>query len=205
MFFLRIESFKTISIAEMPVKPAPVTLGTKPATIEDPMINGESVEQACSEVGEFNDEQMAREFERFFRAQPAVCEFVVELTHESGQKIQELSLFLSYMIFKSLEVSRPGTSETVKPEEIEKAYQETESWMTRVSEAQETELQEAIVQSLQRDTEPHLLQYVISELNEPMDDGTQLNDEEKGEVFFVLKTVIASLTSEPKRRIISVD
>jgi hypothetical protein len=169
------------------------------------MISGESVEQACSAVGEFNDEQMAQEFDRFFRTQPAVCEFVVELTHESGQKIQELSLFLSYMIFKSLEVSKPGSSETIKPEEIEKAYQETESWMTRVSEAHDTELQEAIVESLQRDTEPHLLQYVISELNEPLEDGTELNDEEKGEVFFVLKTVIASLTSEPQRRIISVD
>jgi len=48
------------------------------------------------------------------------------------------------------------------------------------------------------------LQYVISELNEPMEDGAELDDEEKGEVFFVLKTVISSLRSEPKRRIIEI-
>jgi hypothetical protein len=32
----------------------------------------------------------------------------------------------------------------------------------------------------------------------------ELNDEEKGEVFFVLKTIIASV-GEPKRRIIEID
>jgi hypothetical protein len=39
-----------------------------------------------------------------------------------------------------------------------------------------------------------LVQYVISELNQPLEDGKVLEDEEKGEVFFVLKTVISSLT-----------
>lgn len=158
------------------------------------MITGESVEKACSEVGEYTDEQMVNEFDRFFLAQPAICDFVVELTHESGQKIQELSLFLSYMVFKTMEVAEvPATG--AKPEDIENAYRDTESWMARVSQAEGSELQSAITASLQRDTEPHLVQYVISEINEPMEDGAELNDEEKGEVFFVLKTVISSLCS----------
>lgn len=169
------------------------------------MITGESVEKACSEVGEFTDEQMVNEFDRFFRAQPAICDFIVELTHESGQKIQELSLFLSYMVFKTMEVEQAGATNAVKPEDIEAAYRDTESWMARVSQAEGAELQSAIAASLQRDTEPYLLQYVISELNEPMEDGAEFNDEEKGEVFFVLKTVISSLKSEPKGRIIEAD
>src|SRR5436189_162623 len=106
------------------------------------MISSESVAKACSEVGEYSDEQMVREFDRFFRAQPAICDFVVESTHDSGQKVQELSLFLSYM---------------------------------------------------------------MSELNEPTDDGSELNEEEKGEVFFVVKTVIESLKTQSKGRIIEVD
>ena len=169
------------------------------------MITAESVEKACSEVGEYTDEQMAGEFERFFRAQPAICDFIVELTHESGQKIQELSLFLSYMVFKTIEEGQAGTGGAVKPEEIEAAYRDTESWMVRVSQTEGAELRPAIAARLQRDIEPYLLQYIISELNEPMEDGAELNDEEKGEVFFVLKTVIASLRSEPKGRIIEVD
>jgi hypothetical protein len=160
------------------------------------MINGESVERACSEVDQYTDEQMSVEFDRFFRAQPALCEFIVEVTHESGQTIQELSLFLSYMTFKAVEVARPGSPKVVEPAAVEAAYHDTESWMTRLSLAADGELQASIAGSLQRDSEPFLLQYVISELNEPIEGGAELSDEEKGEVFFVLKTVITSLSSE---------
>ena len=64
-------------------------------------------------------------------------------------------------------------------------------------------MQSAIATSLQRDTEPHLLQYIVSELNEPMEDGAELTDEEKGEVFFLLKTIISSLNDQ--RRIIEIN
>jgi hypothetical protein len=167
------------------------------------MISSESVEKACSEVGDYTDDYMVSEFDRFFRAQPAVCEFIVELTHESGQKIQELTLFLSYMIFKAMEIERTGPVDVIKPEDIEAAYRETESWMTQVSQTEGDELQSAIATSLQRDTEPHLLQYIVSELNEPMEDGAELTDEEKGEVFFLLKTIISSLNDQ--RRIIEIN
>jgi hypothetical protein len=158
------------------------------------MVNGESVERACSVVSHFTDEQMADEFDRFFRAQPAVCEFVVEATHESGQKIQELSLFLSYMVFKAVEVSVPSGAGRITPHNIEEAYRETELWMTRILEFEDADLDAAVVHTLAGDREPFLVQYVIAELNEPLEDGTQLNEDEKGEVFFVLKTVIASFS-----------
>ena len=167
------------------------------------MITSESVEKACSEVGEYTDDHMVNEFDRFFRAQPAVCEFIVELTHESGHKIQELTLFLSYMIFKALEIERTGAVNVIKPEDIEAAYRETESWMTQISQAEGDALQSAIAASLQVDSEPHLLQYIVSELNEPMEDGAELTDEEKGEVFFLLKTIISSLNDQ--RRVIEIN
>ncbi len=157
------------------------------------MITGESVEKACSEVGEYSDEAMVGEFDRFFKQQPAICDFVVELTQESGPRIQELSLFLSYMVFKAMELGEFAVS-SVTPAAVEAAYRESESWMEEVSHADGGELPSAIAESLQKETEPHLLRYVISELNEPLDDGKELDDEEKGEVFFVLKTVISSLT-----------
>ena len=162
------------------------------------MISGEIVEKACSEVGQYTDEELMKEFDRFFRAQPAVCDFIVELTQESGQNIQELSLFLSYMVFKTIETSESGTAGIVQPEDIETAYKETESWMARVGDADGAELQDSIVESLQQDSEPYLLQYVISELNEPAEGSEGLNDEEKGEVFFVVKTVIQAIRGQSR-------
>jgi hypothetical protein len=168
------------------------------------MVTEQSVERACSEVGEYSDEKLVGEFERFFRQQPAICDFVVELTHGSGQKIQELSLFLSYMIFKTMEIDAPAGVSSVTPERVEAAYHESQTWIERISQVEGSELQSTLGSSLQKDTEPYLLQYVISELNEPLEDGATLDDEEKGEVFFVLKTVISSLKGEQKGRIIEV-
>jgi hypothetical protein len=169
------------------------------------MIGVDSVEKACSEVGDYSDEKMVDEFERFFRAQPAICDFVVELTHESGLKVQELSLFLAYMIFKAIETNTENPVAKVTPEVIEAGYRNTESWMERLSGAEGTELQTSIAADLQVETEPHLLQYVMSELNEPMEDGSELNDEEKGEVFFVIKTVIECFKNQSKGRIIEAE
>ena len=159
------------------------------------MITNELVEKACSQVGEYSDEMMAEEFERFFRYQPSVCDFVVELTHESGQQIQELSLFLSYMVFKAVEVGG-GNAVLVTRDALETAYRASESWIDRMSEAEGQELQSALAASFNKDTEPYLLQYVISELNQPLEDGSELDDNGKGEVFFLLKTVISSLSNK---------
>src|SRR5215831_678679 len=169
------------------------------------MVTGENVEKACAEVGAYTDEGMAGEFDRFFHAQPAICEFIIALTQDSGNKIQEMSLFLSYIVFKANELQNTGSVVAVRQKDIETAYRNTESWMTKLSNAENPELQATIAASLNSDTEPFLLQYVISELNEPMEDGTELNDEEKGEVFFILKTVISSIDQGPKRRIIEID
>lgn len=169
------------------------------------MVTGDSVEKACAEVGEYTDEFMVSEFDRFFRAQPSICEFIIELTHESGQKIQELSLFLSYIVFKASEIERSRTSATIGQEQIEAAYRDTESWLAQLSTGENSQIQAAIAASMKQDTEPNLLQYVISELNEPLEDGIELSDEEKGEIFFILKTVIASMDHGGERRIIEVD
>ncbi len=169
------------------------------------MIGVDSVEKACAEVGDYSDEKMVDEFERFFRAQPAICDFVVELTHDSGLKVQELSLFLAYMVFKTIETNTANPVSTVTPEVIETGYRNTESWMERLSAAEGTELQATITADLQTEAEPHLLQYVMSELNEPMEDGLPLNDEEKGEVFFVVKTVIESFKNQSQGRIIEAE
>jgi len=162
------------------------------------MITSEIVERACSEVGEFTDDQMMHEFDRFFQKQPGICEFVTELTSDSATEIQELSLFLSYMVFKAVEAAEPDGSENlleVSPERIESAYRESESWIDRLEQiSQDTAPGNKPVPE---DVEPFLVQYVISELNQPLEDGTLLVDEQKGEVFFVLKTVISSFAREP--------
>jgi hypothetical protein len=157
------------------------------------MITNENVEKACSEVNAFTDDQMMQEFDRFFQKQPGICEFVTELTSDSTTEIQELSLFLSYMVFKAAEAAEPEGMDKlleVSADRIESAFRESESWIDRLEQITQAEPQSNKV--VPEDIEPILVQYIISELNQPLEDGTLLVDEQKGEVFFVLKTVISS-------------
>ncbi|HEY2381639.1 MAG TPA: hypothetical protein VGK48_10725 [Terriglobia bacterium] len=159
------------------------------------MISNDTVEKACSEVGAYTDDQMMTEFDRFFEKQPGICDFVAELTSESSTEIQELSLFLSYMVFKAAEAAEPvspGDLGEVSAERIETAFHESESWIDRIEQAQDQGSGLA-----PDDTEPFLVQYIISELNQPLEDGSHLEDEQKGEVFFVLRTVISSFARKP--------
>src|SRR5688572_5110360 len=127
------------------------------------MITSDFVEQVCTEVDTYSDELMANEFNQFFREQPAICEFISELTSESTQHIQELSLFLSYMVFKAVKMDSTQTLPEVSPEKIEKAYYDSEQWLNRIS--------EGAIDDVPADSEPHLSHYVMSELNQPLEDG----------------------------------
>ena len=151
------------------------------------MINSELVDRACAEVDGYTEDRMMSEFNTFFQEQPSICDFVTELTSESSLKIQELSLFLSYMVFKTVKMGYTDKLGTITSQTIESAYRESESWIERIN-------QDGDEAQIPPEPEPHLVQYVISELNQPLEDGKVLEDEEKGEVFFVLKTVISSLT-----------
>ena len=76
------------------------------------MITSDVVDQACSEVNGYTDDRMMKEFDSFFKEQPSICDFITELTSESSMPIQELSLFLSYMVFKTMKVRNPETLST---------------------------------------------------------------------------------------------
>src|SRR5262249_9635946 len=152
---------------------------TNPCTMKASMITNDSVEKACSEVSSYSDDRMTSEFDRFFRQQPAVCDFVVELTTESSPEIQELSLFLSYMVFKAVEIETSTGLAAVGAERIEAAYRESESWIDRIGRMPESDMSADVLRDLQKEPEPHLLRYVISELNQPLESGAALEDEQK--------------------------
>jgi hypothetical protein len=154
------------------------------------MISSELVDQTCVEVDSYTEDRMMAEFDTFFKEQPSICDFVIELTGDSSMQVQEVSLFLAYMVFKTVKMGQKDTLGTVTSESIEAAYRESEKWIDRINEGRDRA-------QIPEDSEPHLTQYVISELNQPLENGKLLEDDDKGEVFFVLKTVISSLTRSP--------
>src|SRR6185436_11354824 len=103
------------------------------------MITSKLVDDACSEVNGYTDDRMMKEFDAFFKEQPSICDFITELTSESAMKLQELALFMSYMVYKAIKKGMPEGMLPVSPEVVEAAYKESESWIERINLGAEVE------------------------------------------------------------------
>ena len=159
------------------------------------MISRENIEATCLEVGNLTADEMAHEFERFFKAQPSIAEFVMQLTGDSGQKIQESSLFLSFMVVKIMQKASVAEVPVVQPAELDAAFHNSEGWIERMNDAEGGHNASSLVaEIIAAEDEPNLMGYVVGEINQAQQDGSDLEEEEKGEIFFVLRTVISSLS-----------
>ena len=155
------------------------------------MVEKQTIERIRAHVADCSDEALEQEFDQFFARQSEVCDFVMDLTSSSSQKVRELSLYLSYVTYKALSEDT-GLTEPVGADVIQNACRESQEWIQRVSEMNADQFSSATASQV--GNEPYLLGYVIAEVQDAIEDGLDLGEEEKGTIFFVLKTVIASMT-----------
>ncbi len=153
------------------------------------VIGPEIIERVRERVAGFPDDVLDGEFEAFFSKQPEICDFVTDLTSESGQQARELALFLVYMVHKAVEEGRSKDPERVEAQTITSACGESREWIETMNGLDGADIDRSSVSG--RDGELHLLGFVIAEMNEA---GPELSEEEKGTILFVLKTVISSFT-----------
>lgn len=157
------------------------------------MVERQTIEKIRTDATDCSEEALESEFEQFFSNQPAICNFVMDVTSAGNQSAGELALYMSFVVYKSLLLDRDGSLESVGNEEIADACSESGDWVHRMSEAEETGVQSPSLSKL--NDEPYLISYVISEVHDAIKNGLELTEEEKGAVFFVLTAVIESLTA----------
>ena len=154
------------------------------------VIGPEVIERIRERVAEFPDDVLDGEFEAFFSKQPEICNFITDLTSESGQQARELALFLIYMVYKAVAEGRNEAPERVDAQTITSACGESREWIETMNGLEGADIDRSSVSG--RDGQLHLLGFVIAEMNEA---GLELSEEEKGTILFALKTVISSLGS----------
>lgn len=159
------------------------------------MVQKETIEQIRLQMADCSDDALQREFEDFFRQQPEICEFVMDVTSSCTQKVRELSLYLSYVTYKTLALDS-GLDRPVQAPVIMEASKKSQEWIHRMSTIEAVEFESASAFGI--GNEPYLLGFVATEVQDAIDSGLDLDEEEQGAVFFVLKTVIASLAGGPR-------
>ena len=160
------------------------------------MIQKQTIEKIRQDVASCSDEALEREFDQFFSKQSEVCDFVMDVTSSSSQKVRELSLYLSYVTYKTLSGDL-NLDEPIASEIIVRAGRESQEWIQKVGEMDAEQFSAASASEV--GSEPYLLGFVVTEVQDAIEDGLDLNEEEKGTVFFVLKTVIAAMTGCARR------
>ncbi len=162
------------------------------------MIQKETIDKIRTNVAACSDEALEEEFDGFFQNQSEICDFVVDLTSTSSQRVRELTLYLSYVVYKALAEDGGGYGGAITSERIAAACRESEEWIQHLAEIEEAEIHSAPLSTVGE--EPYLIGFVVTEVHDAIEDGLDLKEEEKGTVFFVLKTVIRALTARGEDR-----
>ncbi len=156
------------------------------------MVSKPTIEKIQGDVADYSAETLELEFDRFFRDQPEICDFVMDLTSTTSQRVREISLYLGYVVYKSLEETYRDALSEATPETIAAASVESRLWMERMNVSGPSDDPTSGLR-IEAD-EPVLLGFVVSEVEEAITDGLEMKEEEMGAVFFAMKTVIASLS-----------
>ena len=150
------------------------------------------VEETWQEMGSWSDEDVRRLMKRIARTQGPLAVFVMTLTEHLSADARQLALYLFAMI-QCMFWKTPGRVRRARPTEIEAAYERNLEFLSRFENADERFLERAA--SSMDLSQPFVMKYLVEALIEAPeeDDPVVLSEEETGELFLILKTVIDTL------------
>ena len=143
-------------------------------------ISSNTVQKACLELERFSEPRMAEEASRFIRQQPNLVDFLKEFTEDSKVEIQQLALYLSYLIWKIFTLNKKKKLPQI-PWEI--CYQcfikERRLW------------KENQIHPNGKNSQPNLILYIQSFFEKDSED-LKSEEIEKGALLILLRSVIAA-------------
>jgi hypothetical protein len=166
------------------------------------VISAELVEETWREVGSNSRGKAIELMSRIGRTQRELLSFVLVFTQELGSDAHELSAYLFTVIYRMYEKAAETRIRTIKPKEIQDAYEKNEKFMERFINADERFLKRA-ADSI-ASAQPFVVQYLVEaifEAPENPEDPLTLSEEETGEIFLTLKTVIDVLDHAASPRV----
>ena len=152
------------------------------------MVSEEIVEASCREVAAFSARAARLHMEALARRQRELLAFVTTMTEELSTEAQETAIYAFVVICRMFERSVTTKLPKAKHGRIAAAYEKINDGLGRLIVANERFVERhALVTT---GTEPFVMRYVAETLLEPDDPAAHLSDDEIGEVFICLQTVV---------------
>jgi hypothetical protein len=152
------------------------------------MISEEIVEATRQEVGGFSDSAARAYMAKLGRRQQDLLVFVMTMTEQMSMQAHETAIYTFVVLCRMFERSAVKPLPRAKHRRIAAVYEKSSEELERLTVADERFLERhALVTT---GSEPHAMRYVVEVLLEPDDPEDQLSDDEVGELFLCLKTVV---------------
>lgn len=151
------------------------------------------VEKTCQEVDGFSPARGKIEMTRLGKKQPALLSFMFEFTRDLDQEVQQLAIYMFFVVCRIFEKGFKKKIRKISPEEIINCYESNSDMMEKLDGAHEKFMER--VAKTQVAAQPCVMKYVVDTLMEISedDDPIDLTDDDTGYLFLLFKTVIDAL------------
>lgn len=152
------------------------------------MVSEDLVEASWQEVGAFSAQRAHQHMMQLARRQKELLAFVTAMTADLSDAAQEMAIYAFVVICHMFESSSRKPLPKAKRARIMDAYEKINADLGSLTTAHEQFLTRFAIVATEK--EPFVMRYVTEVLLEPDDPEELLNDDEIGEVFIYLKTVV---------------
>ncbi len=152
-------------------------------------ISEKVVEETWHEVASFTPDQANKRMTDLSKNQPDLVGFVVEFTKLLDQEEMQLAVYMLFTVFRMFQKSFLKKIKPISSKEIIQCYESNEDLMKSLEGVHEKFLDR--IASIQISSQPYVMKYVVDALMEASEeeDPVELNEEDKGYLFLILKTV----------------
>lgn len=154
-------------------------------------ITEQIVEQTADSIAALEPEDAAEAMFAFAESQPNLLGFVMAVADELDDNASELSTYMLYVIYQMFVNSTTETIPMVTEDQIKSQFYATAEMLEKLSESDDEPEEGEIPAEIQN--QPYIYKYVsesLLEFNEDPGDAEKISEEDFGEIFMMLKTVI---------------
>ena len=153
-------------------------------------ISQELVDETWQAFAGFSPARARKESIKVNKNQPNLLAFMMEFTQDLDQEVQELAIYMFYVVCRMFQKSSKKSLKRISPEEIINCYEKTERFIESLEGAHERFFER--IAGVQLSEQPYVMKYVVETLMEAPEeeDPVILTEDDVGYLFLLFKTVV---------------
>ena len=159
-------------------------------------ITQDTVDRTWQTIAEMDPKNAADAMYDFSEAQPHLLGFVMAFAEDLDTGASELCTYMLYVVYQMFVNSSSKTIPTITDSQVEAQYKATCELLDSLHDVEDDPSDEDIEMEVQN--QPYVYRYVTEALLEEDDDPNdqmEVSEEEFGEIFMMMKTVIDAVDS----------